>query len=205
MIDGGLIVGYLTAALLRGGQRWLDRSVDGLLDRLTGMVASRLGRDPIDRLEASPRDETVHRELGLTLDGALRANPDFARELERVVAELDRRGGREILNQVQAQTNIQAFDHGIAVGGDFNYFHTPDPSDLSGSPLWVKLCVVLGAGLCITGLAIFGFTFFTDLPALGDPDFGEIPSGVPFAFGVFFVGFVFVGIGSLGRSLSGRR
>ena len=63
-IDGGLIVGYLTAALLRGGQRWADRTVDSLLDRLTELVTRRMGRGFLVRLGHNPRDETVQREVG---------------------------------------------------------------------------------------------------------------------------------------------
>jgi hypothetical protein len=134
MIDGGLVVGYLTAALVRGGQRWVDRTIDSLLDRLAKSVTRRLGDAPVERLKANPGDETVQREVSLTVDGALSANQAFAREIARLVAELDEKGGRELINQVYAQINVQAFDHGIAVGRDFNYFHSPDPSDLSGAP-----------------------------------------------------------------------
>jgi hypothetical protein len=205
MIDGGLVVGYLTAALVRGGQRWVDRTVDSLLDRLAGLVTRRLGDAPVERLKANPGDEAVQREVSLTIDGALSANQAFAREIARLVAELDEKGGRELINQVYAQINVQAFDHGIAVGRDFNYFNSPDPSDLSGAPPWVKFCIVLGAVICMTGLFIFGATLFTNVPSLDDPNFGEIPSGIPLAFGVFFLGFIILAIGSLGRAISRRR
>ena len=204
-IDGGLIVGYLTAALLRGGRRVADRAVDALLDRLTGLVADRMGPGPVDRLGKHPRDETVQREVGLTIDGATSVDGNFARELAELVAELDRRGGRQMINEVYAQMNVQAFDHGVAIGRDFNYFHAPDPTDMSDAPAWVKLCAVLGSMLAVAGMFIFGYTLFTDNPSFDDPRFGETPDGIPIAFGVFFLGFVILGIGSLGRSLSRRR
>jgi hypothetical protein len=204
-IDGGLIVGYLTAAFLRGGQRWADRTVDSLLDRLTELVARRMGREFLVRLGHNPRDETLQREVGLTIDGAIRVDQTFARELAQLIAELDRHGGRHILNRVYAQINVQAFDHGMAIGRDFNYFHSPDPSDYSDAALWVKASIVLGSTLAVAGLLIFGYTLFTDMPSLDDPNFGEMPPGIPVAFGVFFVGFVFVGLGALGRAFSKRR
>ena len=52
---------------------------------------------------------------------------------------------------------------------------------------------------------IFGYTLFTDMPDIGDPDFGEVPPAIPLAFGVFFAGFVLLGIGALGRAFSNRR
>jgi hypothetical protein len=204
-IDGGLVVGYLTAAVIGAGKRWGDKKLDQLLDRLTGLVAGRMGRQPLDQLRSDPQNPTVQRDLGLTLDGATRVDPTFAQQLAEVVAALDQRGGREMVNTVYANMNVQAFDHGIAVGGNFNYFHAPDPSDISDAPAWVKLCIVLGSVLALGGMFIFGYTLFTDMPDLGDPDFGETPPGIPLAFGVFFAGFVVLGIASLGRALSKRR
>jgi len=46
------------------------------------------------------------------------------------VAEFDKHGGRQLVNK-----DVQAFDHGIAIGRDFNYFHAPDPADYSNAPL----------------------------------------------------------------------
>ncbi len=204
LIDGGLIVGYLTAALLRGGRRIADRTVDSLLDRLTDLVADRMGPGPVDRLRKHPREETVQREVGLTIDGATSVDANFAHELAGLIAELDRHGGRQMINEVYAQMNVQAFDHGTAIGRDFNYFNAPDPTDMSDAPGWVKLCIVLGAVVALTGMFIFGYTFFTFDPDFDDPNFGAFPPGMPIAFGVFFLGFVILGIGAIGRSLSRR-
>jgi hypothetical protein len=204
-IDGGLVVGYLTAALIRGGKRWADRNIDSLLDRLTTVVVQRMGHRPLDRLAADPRDERLQREVGLTIDGAVSVDGAFARELAEVVDRLDRQGGRQVLNQVYAQMNVQAFDHGMAIGRDFNYFHAPDPTDYSGAPAWVKLFIVVGTLLAVAGLGLFGYTLFTDNPDLNDPSFGETPPGIGRAAAIFFAGFVILGIASLGRGLSKRR
>lgn len=205
MIDGGLIVGYLTAALLRGGQRWADRTIDSLLDRLTTAVTRRLGKGPVERLAQDPHDATAQREVSLTIEGAIAANQALARELAQVVAELDKKGGRQILNQVYAQMNVQAFDRGIAVGRDFNYFNAPDPGDLSGAPFWVKTFIVLGAAICAVGFVLFAYGIFTGFDRSVASGSGGFPPKALLGFGVTFVGIVIAGIGSLGRALSRRR
>lgn len=204
MIDGGLIVGYLTAALVRGGKRLADRKIDALLDRLTAVVMERMGMGPIDELAADPRDERRQRDLGLRIDGAASANRAFARELAEIAERLDRAGGRRMLNQVYAEMSVQAFDHGVAIGGDFNLFHAPDPSDYSGAPGWVKLCIVVGAVLAIAGMGLFGYTLFTGIPEIGEPGYGEVPRGIVAAGAVFFAGFVLLAAASIGRGLSRR-
>lgn len=203
-IDGGLVVGYLTAALLRAGKRWGDRALDQLLDRLTRLVADRMGRAPLDRLADNPRSPEVQREVGLTVDGAISVDKAFAGELADLIRALDQHGGRQLVNNVYAQMNVQAFDHGIAVGRDFNYFQAPDPTDISDAPGWVKFCIVLGSVLTVGGVFIFGYTLFTGMPDVDDPNFGDVPAGVPLAAAVFFVGFVVLGIASLGRAMSKR-
>jgi hypothetical protein len=102
-LDGGLIVGYLTAAFLRAGGRLADRAVDSLLNRLVELVGSRMGRGPLDRLAGNPRDEATQREVGLIIDGAISVDRAFSRELAQLVAELDKRGGRQLVNNVYAQ------------------------------------------------------------------------------------------------------
>ena len=205
MIDGGLIVGYLTAALLRGGRRMADKTVDAMLDRLIDLVAERIGAGPVDRLQAHPREDVIQREVGLVIDGAASGDTNFAHELAVLVAELDRRGGRQMINEVYAQINVQAFDHGVAVGGDFNYFNAPDPDDMSDAPGWVKFCIVLGWAIAVSGIFIFGYTLFTESSSANDASSSEPPAGVALAFAVFFVGFIISGIGAIGRSFSKRR
>lgn len=73
---------------------------------------------------------------------------------------LDRRGGRQVLNQVYADMNVQAFDHGVAVGG----------------------------------MGRFGYTLFTGIPDVGDPDFGRTPAAFGIAGAVFFAGFVMLAV-----------
>lgn len=205
MIDGGIVVGYLVVALARGAERLADRAFDSLLDRLAGAIESRLGREPADTLTYHSGDPESEKRVARDLQVAMRMDPAFARALESLVQELDERGGRQIVNNVRAQVNVQAIEGGMAAGRDITYMHVPDPSDLSGAPGWVKTSIVLGSIFAVGGLLIFFYTLFTDVPDLNDPDFGETPDGIPLAFGVFFVGFILMGIGSMGRAFSKRR
>ena len=204
-----VVVGYLTVHLLRGARHVADRTIESLLDRLAKLVEARLGPGPLDTLAGNPADAATQTQVRRNIEAAARTDPAFAQELDALRAELDQRGGREIINQVYAQMNVQAFDHGMAAGRDLIYaptdFNVPDPSDLSGAPAWVKLFIGLGFLTCVTGLGIFFYTLFTDMPDLNDPDFGETPPGIPLAFGIFFVGFAIVAIGSIGRAMSKRR
>jgi hypothetical protein len=202
-VDGGLIVGYLTAAVIGAGRRWADRRIDGLLDRLTATVSHRLGDGALDRLATGPRDEQVQRAIGLRLDRAMSRDHAFARELAKVTAKLDNRGGREMLNEVYAQMNVQAFDHGVAIGGDFNYF--ADPTDYSRDRAWVKFCMTLGSLLGVVAFGIFGYSLFTANPDLSNPDFGQPPPGIELAGALFFLALLLVSLASLGHALSRRR
>jgi hypothetical protein len=68
----------------------------------------------------------------------------------------------------------------------------------------IKLCIVLGTMLTIAGAVIFGYTWVTYNPNVNSPGFGQIPPGVAIAGAVFFAGFVFLTIASLGHSLRKR-
>jgi hypothetical protein len=202
-VDGGLIVGYLTAAVVGAGRRWADRTFDRLLDRLTATVSHRLGDGPLNRLANAPGDEQVQRALGLSLDRAMSKDHTFARTLAEMSAKLDDRGGRDMLNEVYAQMNVQAFDHGVAIGGDFNYF--ADPTDYSRDRVWVKLFMSLGTLLAIVAFGIFGYSLFTANPNLNSPDFGQPPPGMALAGALFFLALLLVSLASLGHALSKRR
>jgi hypothetical protein len=204
-IDGGIVVGYLTAYLLKGGKRLADRTFEALLDRLVDRVQERLGPRPVSTLERKPGDTANEALVQDEIDEAMRTDPSFAAELTRLIESLERRGGRQFVNQVYAQNNVQVIGRGLAVGGDFTYAPPPpDPSDISDAPLWVKAFLVLGTALCLAGLALFGYTLFTHDPEFGDPDFGDTPPGIGRAAVVFFIGFVVVGVAAIGRSMAKR-
>ena len=207
MIDGGIVVGYLTAYLLRGARALADQAFESLLDRLAQVIERRLGARPLDQLERNPGDQDTQQRVSQTIQGAMQHDPQFSAEVRALAEQLDRMGGRQIINQVYAQTNVQAFgERAIAATGPVTItdVKVPDPTDWSDAPGWVKLFAIVGIILCVVGFLIFGYTLFTDNQSLNDPNFGKMPAGVPLAFGVFFVGFVIAAIGAVGRSLSKR-
>ncbi len=203
-LDGGLIAGYLAAAARGAGGTSADRRVNSLLERLSARVTQGIGRGPLDRLGQNPHDEATLQEVGLTIDGAIARDRRFARDVTAIVAELDKRGGQQLIDQAYSQPNPSAFGHSTVAGRGSGvhpmlWFHP------ATAPLWAKVFVVLGGVVIVTAFVIFGYTFATDMPELGDPDSFEIPLGFPLAFGTFFFGVVLMGIGSLGAALSKRR
>ena len=133
MIDAGVVVAYLGAAVARGGKRLLDTAVDAGLDRLSGAVARRLGREPESDLARDPRSPAVQAHVAREIEAAALRDPAFARALTALVAQLDRSGGRRLINSVRAQVNVQAFDGGYAHYGDYYegdvYANDYDPGD----------------------------------------------------------------------------
>src|SRR5690242_4870943 len=70
------------AAVARGGKRLLDTAVDAGLDRLSGAVARRLGREPESDLARDPRSPAVQAYVVHEIEAAALRDPDFARELK---------------------------------------------------------------------------------------------------------------------------
>ena len=204
MIDGGIVVGYLTAYLLKGGKRLADSTFDALLDRLVQRVEQRLGPRPINTLNQSPGDARTEGLVQARIEDAMQADPSFAADLANLIEQLDQRGGQQFVNQVYAETSVQSFGSGPAVGRDLIYAPTPDPSDISDAPAWVKLLAVVGTAACLAAFGLFGYTLFTDNPDFDDPSFGEVPAGIARAAVIFFVGFILLAIASFGRALSKR-
>jgi hypothetical protein len=91
-IDGGIVVGYLTAYLLKGGKRLADRTFEALLDRLVDRVQERLGPRPVSTLERKPGDTANEALVQDEIDEAMRTDPSFAAELTRLIESLERNG-----------------------------------------------------------------------------------------------------------------
>ena len=201
-IDGGVVVAYLTASLLKGGRRIADRALESLMDRLVERVSDRLGPRPINTLERDPADPGNQRLVAGKISEAMRADRAFARELTQLVTELNRHGGRQFINEVYAETNIQAFGGGHAIGGNLIYAPPPrDPSDISDSPAWVKVLAMLGGLLCIGAFGIFGYALFTNDPVPGETG---PPDGVVQAAAVFFAGLVVMAVAGFANMFTKR-
>ena len=201
MIDAGVVVAYLGAAVARGGKRLLDTAVDAGLDRLSGAVARRLGREPESDLARDPRSPAVQAYVVHEIEAAALRDPDFARELKALVAQLDRSGGRRLINSVRAQVNVQAFDGGYAHYGNYYegdvYSNDYDPGDelVAGRGIG-RFVAIIGLTMTLAGFlgvaAVIYEAFQNGSPGSSPFDF-EIVPGIPL-LPVGFLAFLFGGI-----------
>ena len=203
MIDGGLITGYLLAAVARGGRRVLDRTVDAALDRLAGAVTAKLGPGPRNDLARDPNNPDIQRNVAGAVERASFDDPAFARLLDALERQLERSGGPQyLLNQVNATVNAQAFGSGsVRVGNDYyTAYHSDDydPADelFSGRGPGRALAV-LGLLLALAGFGGWMYLIFSST-ADSDPFSRELVPGIPLgaaAFAAFLVGGLLYGLG----------
>jgi len=144
MIDGGVLAGYLAVAATRATGRVFDKAVDGLFDRLAQRVAQRLGGQAVAAISANPGDRQQQRQVGQGIETVAKVDSQFAAELAQLQDRLDRLVGRQLINTVHAETNIQAFG-GNAYGGHHYEYNVPDPTDYSKAPSWVRVLLVVAA------------------------------------------------------------
>jgi hypothetical protein len=203
-VDPTAIVGYLVAKLLGSAQRFADQQVDKLLDRLTNRVWQRLRGDrSLDQLSRDPRNEVAQEWARSSIDQAARADPGFAAELANLQRELERRAP-DLLVYAPGAGTVVGVNSGYLIQGPVTFNQTTDADDWSDANPVVKLIAVLAITLCVAGIGLFGYTVFTDQPDLNDPNFGEMPSGIPVAAAIFFAGFVLAGIASVAHGLRRR-
>jgi hypothetical protein len=197
-----VVVGYLTAFLLKGGKRLGDRALDALLNNLVERVQRKLGPRPLNVLNQNPGNPQSERLVGEGIDQAMRVDPQFAADIAYLVESLNRRNGQYFVNQVYGGISAVSTGSGPAIG----YYAPPppDPSDISDAPAWVKLFVVLGAVLCFAGVALFGYGMFNWTSEPSSPDFKEFPPEVVGGAALFLVGLVVLAIAGIGRSMSRR-
>jgi hypothetical protein len=202
VIEIGAVVGYLAAHLLRGTRDVADSAIGELVDELAAVVVGKLGGRSLDGLSRAPRDGRVQKRLGDRISAAARRDARFREDLAALLEELDDAGGRTIIN---SGTFVQASGGSHAAGRDLTIVDIPDPSDMSGAPGWIKLCIGLGTLVCLAGMFIFGYTLFTEIADANvtQPSPGT-PPGIPLAAAVFFAGFVLMGIGAFGRAVTPR-
>lgn len=201
-IDGGVVVAYLTAYVLRGGRRVADHALESLMNRLVDRVSNTLGDRPLNTLKRDQGGERSQRLVASKISEAMRADPSFARELRQLVAELDSHGGRLFINQIQAETSVVHSGTGHAIGGDV-YYAPPPPSQgiTPDSSAWVKVLAMLGALMCIGAFGLFGYTLFTDDRPPGDT---STPDGVVQAGAVFFAGLVVMALAGFANMFTKR-
>jgi hypothetical protein len=214
MIDGGLITGYLVAAVARSGRRLLDKTVDAALDRLTSAVTAKMGRGPTTDLAQDPNNPAIRGNVARAVERASFDDPAFGRYLAELQQQLDRSGGPQyLLNQVTAQVNAQAFGSGsVRVGDDYyTAYHSDDydPSDelFSGRGPGRALAV-LGLLVALAGFGGWVYVIFGFFDENVDNPFSrELLPGLPLApvaFAAFLVGGVLYGLG-LGMSKAARK
>lgn len=176
MVDGGIVAGYLTVLLTGAARRFVDNRIDGGLKRLYDQVVRRLGGRAVHELRNAPEDAHAQDRLARAVERHAAVDHRFADEIARIVAQLDRAGGRRIVNQVQARTNMQNFGGDQAIqGGVINKTwsrSTEHPANYSGAPTWVKALTALGAVLALGGMALLVVDVITAISS-GQDEFGR--------------------------------
>ena len=201
-VDGGVVVAYLAAYLLKGGGRVVSAAVDAAVERLVERVSVRLGPRPLNTLERAPTDPDNQALVARKITEAMRADPSIARELTQLVSELNQLGGHQYINTINAETVVQHWGTGPAVGRDLIYAPPPQTQGITPeSPAWVKLLAMLGALLCLAAFGIFGYTLFTDdrPPGSTGP-----PDGIVQAGAVFFAGLVIMALAGFANMFTKR-
>lgn len=209
MIEGGVVVAYLVALLGGAAKRFMEGRAEAAMNGLYNAVARKFGGIVSD-LRADPKDQQAQQRLARAVENTATVDPRFAEQLTALVDRLDRAGGRQFLNQVQAHANVQNFGSGMAVGRDYvsnTWRGAERHENLSGAPAWVKVVTAIGAvafaggfGLLVVKAVIVMSTMEDEF---GRPQFPGVDDLAPGGI-VLGVGLVFLMLGSLGRSLSRR-
>lgn len=196
-IDAGVIVGYLVAA---AGKQVADRAIGALLDRLAARVSQRLGRAPLDALILNPDDPKVRAYLAEAIRRATAADPEFAGDLRRTQAELDRRGARYLIGDISApHGQVAVGNNPVAIGNLYATISRADEERATArkAPGWTVGLSVFGFLLCLAGMGLLGYTALTWDPPVGSPDFTTTPDGIKAGFAIFFGGMVVAITGGL--------
>lgn len=206
-MDAGVVVGYLVARLLGGAKRFADKKIDHLLEQLYERVWQRVGAEKaLDRLAADPQNQVAQEWARASIEQAADHDPAFGHDLARLQGRLQR-AAPDLLVYAPGADTVVGVNSGYLIKGPVTIHHhgAGGAQDWSEAGVGVKALAAAGVLLCIAGLGIFGFTLFSDMPDIGDPDFGEVPAGIPIAAAVFFSGFVLAAIASIAHGLRSRR
>jgi hypothetical protein len=206
-----VIVGYLVAFLAGAGRRFADKRIDGLLESLYHRVKKGLGGDPaIKTLAHEYKDPWAQENAKDAIAQATRQDPTLARDLTRLVRELDGRGARNLMVYAPQSETVIGVNKGVFVRDGYVYIdrsthetHGGDPADLRGDAVWIKICFTIGLLLAIAGLGLFGYSFFGSTATPGEIGSVGPPEGIGRAAGVFFAGVILLGLAQIGHSISG--
>lgn len=216
MIDGGVIAAYLAAAVARGGERLVSKAVDAGLDRLSAAVARRMGRGPDTDLARDPRSPAVQAHVGRAIESAAQRDPAFAQELAALLQQLDRVGGRRLINNVRAHVNVQAFDGGYAHFGDYyegdSYSNDYDPGDeiVAGRGIG-RFVAIIGLLVAMAGFVGFASVIYGGFASDGvgySPLDLEVLPGIPMlpvGFLAFLIGGIVYGLGTSASKAARKR
>jgi hypothetical protein len=204
-VDPGIIVGYLVAKLMGRAGRFADHQVDRLLDRLYGAVWHRLGGDKaLQRLVSDPSNDVAQDWARSSIENWARSDYQFREELTRLQRQLQQRAPDLLVYAPGAET-VVGINQGYMIHGPVTIHQGPrDPNDWSDATATVKVLATLGIMLCLAGMGLFGWVFFSDQPGPGEPGFAETPEGFALAGGVFFAGFVLAAIASVAHGMRRR-
>ncbi|GGP63082.1 hypothetical protein GCM10010185_39590 [Saccharothrix coeruleofusca] len=207
-----MVVGYLAVLMTQAAGRFVNDRIDDGLKSLYDRVVRRLGGGAVQDLQADPADEAARGRVARAVENVAAVDRGFADEIAAIVARLDQAGGRRLVNQVRARTNVQHFGSGDQAthGGVINKSwsrSTEHPGNYSGAPAWVKVATALGALCALGGLVLLVFDVATAMSAGRDevgrplpPDLDVLTRGAV----LFVVGLALCLLGSLGRSMSKR-
>jgi hypothetical protein len=146
---------------------------DTALEALARRAFERLGPKQVSALRMRPRDRRTREYAERRIEHAMWQEPALAAELESLVSYLDSRGGRRIIIEPEYPRNP-----------------------------FVVLLLLLGIGLCLTGLGVFGYTFLMEDPSSAGPEFDPSTKA---GFAIFFAGFVVLALAGVAHGFTGNR
>jgi hypothetical protein len=203
VIEAGVVVAYLSAYALSSGRRIADRSLQSLLDRLADRVSAKLGRTVVEKLGRDPQGAGTRADAAKTIDHAICADAAFADDLAELLNKLDQHGGREFINRVDADFNVQVFGSGSAIAARRDLYYAPprrDPKDISDRPIWIKLLFGCAVFLIVGAAAVFGLSLVINS---SDPTPGP-PHGMVAAVILFVAGMIVGALAEVGNMITRR-
>ena len=140
------------------------------------------------KVAANPDDEDLKAALRVYLREILNEDSNLRDEVTQIVGSNIQHGDTNIM------TRDAVIDSTI-IGRVVSSSAADHAQRLPKNPV-ARVVLLLGGALCLTGLGIFFFSMITLMAKEPGAD-GDVPLGIPVAFGVFFIGFVLVAVGGV--------